>query len=302
MKISRAIDWRCFLALLLFVLGICFVGYCVYIGFTDNIFSSDYVAENLRYNIGGFLSGTIGIFLTFIATIFVVTTFNQQRKQFLLSQKVLRHSNFETTFFHLLSMLMSVRESINHNIQRYSDEQFLSVINDLFELMSKYYIDFKAEDRHSRFSEVMGDLDINSSITEKMMATSCISEFYASFMDKYQVNIDYFFRYIYNVVEFLYLEKNFDKDFNILQYLSILQSLLSDEELSLLFYHTLFLKGMSVREETHYWDLLDGLQFFENIDVRFLLDRSHHSLYPHTIFKFLNRDEIELKADSHKIF
>ena len=198
-------------------------------------------------------------------------------------------------------MLMSVRDSINHNIQRCSNEQFLSVINDLFELMSKYYIEFKGQDRPSRFSEVMRDLGINSSITEKMMATSCISEFYASFIDKYQVNIDYFFRYIYNVVEFLYLEKNFDKDFNVFQYLSILQSLLSDEELSLLFYHTLFLRGMSIREEAHYWDLLDRLQFFENIDERFLLDRSHHSLYPHTIFKFLNRDEIELKANSDQV-
>lgn len=298
MKISRAIDWRCFLALLLFVIGICFVGYCVYIGLADKIFSDDYVADNLRNNIGGFLSGTIGIFLTFIATIFVVTTFNEQRKQFLQSQKALRHSNFETTFFHLLSMLMSVRESINHNIQRCSNEEFLSVINDFFELMSKYYIDVKGEDRDSRFSEVMEDLDINSSITEKMMATSCISEFYASFMVKHQVNIDYFFRYIYNIVDFLCLEKNVEQDFNVLEYLSILQSLLSDEELSLLFYHTLFLKGMSVRGETHYWDLLDRLQFFENIDERFLLDRSHHSLYPHTIFKFLNRDEIELKANS----
>ena len=39
-------------------------------------------------------------------------------------------------------------------------------------------------------------------------------------------------------------------------------------------------------------EILDETHFLENIDPSFLLDRKHYKLYPHTIFKFLNRDEI----------
>jgi hypothetical protein len=136
------------------------------------------------------------------------------------------------------------------------------------------------------------------------MAQGCILDFFDSFVGKHNFNISYFFRYIYNTINFVVTERNTVQDktenTDIQRYLNILQAQLSDEELSLIFYDALSSFGKNKHGDKQFHTLLDTYQFLENINERFLLHRNHHTFYPKTFFKFLNRDEKNLKKETSR--
>ena len=77
------------------------------------MFSNSYVVEQLKNNLGSFISGHDWYTLTITATIFLFITFREQRKQFELSKQSQEQSRFETTYFNLLLMLDDVRDNVN---------------------------------------------------------------------------------------------------------------------------------------------------------------------------------------------
>lgn len=95
------------------VAGILLCVYFLYMGISQKVFSNSYVVEQLKNNLGSFISGTIGILFTITATIFLFITFREQRKQFELSKQSQEQSRFETTYFNLLLMLDDVRDNVN---------------------------------------------------------------------------------------------------------------------------------------------------------------------------------------------
>ena len=88
-------------------------------GISQKVFSNSYFVEQLKNNLGSFISGTIGILFTITATIFLFITFREQRKQFELSKLSQEQSRFETTYFNLLLMLDDVRDNVNKNIAQH---------------------------------------------------------------------------------------------------------------------------------------------------------------------------------------
>lgn len=101
------------MAIIFLVAGILLCVYFLYMGISQKVFSNSYVVEQLKNNLGSFISGTIGILFTITATIFLFITFREQRKQFELSKQSQEQSRFETTYFNLLLMLDDVRDNVN---------------------------------------------------------------------------------------------------------------------------------------------------------------------------------------------
>ena len=71
--------------------------------------------------------------------------------------------------------------------------------------------------------------------------------------------------------------------------------LLDKDKLILVYYFNFGDKGINTGYDicTKIKEMLDNTQFLENIDSTFLLNQNHYRFYPHTSFKFLNRDELK---------
>ncbi|OFP33303.1 putative phage abortive infection protein [Segatella oris] len=287
------------MAIIFLVAGILLCVYFLYMGISQKVFSNSYVVEQLKNNLGSFISGTIGILFTITATIFLFITFREQRKQFELSKQSQEQSRFETTYFNLLLMLDDVRDNVNKNIAQHFNTPDITTIWDYYGLMKEYYTIYPKEENKDNFETIMDRLSSNSLNTEKDMAQGCILDFFDSFVGKHNFSIGYFFRYIYNTINFVVTERNAVQDktenTDIQRYLNILQAQLSDEELALIFYDALSSFGKNKHGYKQFHTLLNTYQFLENINEHFLLHRNHHVFYQKTFFKFLNRDERRLK-------
>ena len=288
-------NWLFWLAIVVLVVGIALIIYYLCLGFSKGIFGNDYALEQLKNDLGSFISGTVGILFTITATIFLFITFKEQRKQFDLSKIAQEQSRFETTYFNLLSMLDDVRGNVNKNIVQYFANPNISTLRDYYGLMKEYYEIYPINKNKVNFTAIMDELLVNSLPTEKERAEGCISDFFDSFISERDFNVGYFFRYIYNTINFVVMERgnvlNENGNNDVQRYLNILQAQLSNEELSLIFYDALSSWGRDKHGAKKFHSLLDTYQFLENIDERFLLNKNHHVFYPKTLFKFLNRDE-----------
>ena len=117
---------------------------------------------------------------------------------------------------------------------------------------------------------------------------------YENFYKNNHAYLGHYFRYIYHIVEFTIREREQCGDVEL--YLSIIQSQLSDDELSLLFYNCL--SNYAKKKETlepRFYKNMDKYGLLENVDADSLLSRNHHILYPNTYFKFLNTDEKDIR-------
>lgn len=235
-------------------------------------------------NIGDFLSGTVGIVLSFVSTLLVVFTLWEQRKQFKLAQDEQRQNRFEMTYYNLLAMLDKTRESANNVLKRQSKVKNLDTILDCYTQFRLYYIETKS---NIELKDDSTDAEIDNKREE-------IASLYETFVDDYGCKISYYYRYIYHTLMFVIDEYGSDIDGikKIFKYLNILQSQLSDEEMILLFYSSFSKYAQDKEGRLSFFKTLDKYQFFENLNKDMLLDYSHYKFYPHTRYKFLNRDEL----------
>lgn len=237
----------------------------------DCSFSKDYMG-----NIGDFLSGTLGVLLSFISFILMWRTFSTQREQFEMQDKLQRQASFETTFFNLLNMLDNVRTNAISVLTR-SDSEIISI-----RLWYKRMEDsFKTA--KDNIKVLSADVESQVEATEGKVA-----EIYESFVAE-NGYAGFYFRYIYHAIKFTL---DYWKDYpTCRKYIDQLCARLTDEELSLIFYNSLSKYGLNQDERPLFKEILDKYQVFENLNKDFLMDRSHFRFYPHTDFKFLTRDE-----------
>lgn len=249
-----------------------------------------YILNQIKNNFGDFLSGTIGLLFTLTTTLFLFVTFKEQRKQFDDTNKNSEQSRFETTFFNLLSMLDDVRNNVNQNIKINFVSSKSSTIYDYYACLKRYYDDYPKTSKKTEFHTLMKNLNNKSLPSQMEIAEGSLQDFYDSFMKENKCNIGYYFRYIYNTINFAINERKDYEDQT--KYLNILIAQLSNEELALIFYDALSTYGKNKHGEKKFKEILNQYQIFENIDESYLLERSHYLLYPNTKFKFLNRDEL----------
>lgn len=257
---------------------------------------SDVFYRSMKDNPGEFIGGTIGTLFTLTATIFLFITFKEQRQQFESTQSSEFYTRFETTYFNMLGMLEKVQSSVNTNINESDD-------SDDFCNLTDYYKRFKSN--HSLESIRIDEMkNIADSIKQDELIPADVlkaRQYYGDYFEKYvkkaPCNIGYFYRYIYNIVNFVYYQTKFKEDNDKEHYLNLLQAQLSDEELALIFYDAISSYGENKTGEHKFQEMLDETHFFENIKAEALLDKNHCYFYPKTTFKFMSKDD-KLKAAS----
>ena len=252
---------------------------------------SENIYKQLSHNIGDFLWGTIGIVLTFTATIFLFVTFREQREQLRITKEQSDKARFETTYFNILGMLKQVQDTVNANVASRTADSQKNLI-EFYKLFKQQYDDAPKSDADLvAFHNSLSPLAANTVQIEQLQGL--IASFYEKFIEETNCNIGYFYRYIFNAMKFV-IEDQYNKEDiqNRDHYLNLLQAQLSNEELCFIFYNAISKYGKNKEGRYEFKEMLDKTHFLENIDCTFMLDRKHYILYPHTIFKFLSRDEI----------
>lgn len=259
------VTMTCFIVIMLSVLS--------KVDWSNCSFSRGYMS-----NIGNFLAGTLGVFLSFVSFLLMWRTFSVQREQFAMQNNLQRQSSFETTFFNLLNSLDQIRENAI-NILSHSNKEIDSFTN----WYKKMDNAFKKSDNDYKIKPT--DVDSQIEATEGV-----VSQIYERFVEK-EGYAGFYFRYIYNIMRFII---SYWPEYEIRRkYVDLLCARLSDEEMSLIFYNALSKYGLDQDERRKFKEMLDTYQVFENLNKDYLIDRSHFRFYPSTDFKFLTRDERE---------
>ena len=244
--------------------------------------------EQLATNIGDFMTGTVGVFLTLVSTLFLFVTFSLQRKQFAEAQKDMYRTRFEGTFFNILSMLYSVRTEANRQISTSSKKHCMDMGSFYYELKNYYTVCLKTNKSFANSMELFQGDDIAG--TQYQTAVLDLGKFYDYFVREQGCNAGFYFRFIHNLVSFV-IEHWKASSPDIHKYLNFIQAQLSDEELALIFYDSISNLGLDKQKKYTFKENLDRNSFLENISSEVLLAREHYKVFPHTRFRFLNEDE-----------
>lgn len=249
------------------------------------------IESNLGDNLGDFMSGTIGIFLAFVSTIFLFITFKAQQKQSKEAKDDAFRARFEGTFFNMLSMYYNVRAEGDKQIRQFSKCGSNN--------MSEFYVRFKQYysemlKRNEDFASAMIALEEDPMPKTKMQtALYDLGNLYDEYVKEQECNAGFYFRYVHNLI--LFVLKHWEgKSEDIHTYLNFIQSEMSDEELGLLFYDCISNKGQDKNHQYRFKQNLDDNSFLENVSEQTLLSRTHYKLFPKTNFRFLNDDERKL--------
>lgn len=243
--------------------------------------------NQMKGSFGDLIAGTVGICLSFASTLFLFVTFREQRKQFEESKFDTNKERFESTFFNLLSMFYQVRETVNKDISICTDGQMKS-IKEFFDGLKNKYLQQNDSEEGREIASYLNKKSINSVELERI--NEYLGYLYESYISEKKCNIGYYYRYVFNMINFV-IEQWGDSKADICKYLNFIQAQMSNEELALIFYDVISHYGLDKNYNYKFKDKIDEYGFLENIDSTILLDRSHHIVFSKTRFKFLNRDE-----------
>lgn len=251
------------------------------------------IANQFNKNIGDFLWGTLGITLTFTATAFLFVTFKEQRHQLNITRQEADKVRFETTYFNILSMLKQVQDTVNSNIFiRLGDKGVCNIIEYYSYFIKFYQTKLESDSNLKTMSMQFRPLTANQSEIEQYRES--IAAIYEQMVNESDCNIGYLYRYLFNAIKFVVDDPyNKEDEHARCRYLNLLQSQLSNEELCLLFYNALSKYGQDKDGHLQFKKMLDFNNFLENIDQTFLLNANQYIFYPHTRFKFLNREQLK---------
>ena len=201
-----------------------------------------------------------------------------QKEQLQAQDRTLQKQNFESSFFHLLSlhneivnsmMIIEYRplglQAIEHSGQRsqaieHSGQRFFLYIN------RKLKENYNEEKRDSQDS-----IATPTSIEIKEEIKVVCEQFFTN----YQPYVGHYFRYLYNTTKFVDEHEFFDnKIFKHKKlYTNLIRAQLSSTELGLLFYNCLSDRGAKFK------CLVEKYALLEDMDFGNLLDQKHRSLY-----------------------
>lgn len=260
-----------------------------------NVFSwfKPLVEYQLNKNIGDFLWGTLGIALTFTATVFLFVTFKEQRQQLNISRQETDKIRFETTYFNILSMLKQVQDTVNNNIASHLGSQNIKNIIEYYSAFKMSYVEKLQSDTNlATMVDEYNPIKANSSETEQYR--DAIAKVYEEMIEDTDCNVGYLYRYLFNAIKFV-VDDPYNKADKVMRerYLNLLQAQLSNEELCLLFYNGISKYGENKDGQLQFRRMLDETNFLENIDKTFLLNENQYRFYPQTRFKFLNREQLK---------
>ncbi|HCW08924.1 MAG TPA: hypothetical protein DGG95_16330 [Cytophagales bacterium] len=202
-----------------------------------------------------------------------------------------RIQQFESTFFNMMSLLQEIinEMEIELNGKTGKGRSFFKMAYENLQAFVKQHNTSNNDPRKIIEKQLMAEAVIEKSSDPygaiegrdledfKMKAI----EIYEDFYKYYHNHLGHYFRFLFNIWQFV-LRSNLD-DVERRRYLNLIQAQMSSYELSLLFYNALSKHGIK------FHDLLDESGFFENIDGKALLfPLTHIRFYPNTKFKFVD--------------
>lgn len=231
-----------FLAVIAFVIAVILGAYDIWIIWAKSRdsgnswgFISSNITKQLNLNIGDFLWGTIGILLTFVATIFLFITFREQREQLRITKEESDKTRFETTYFNILGMLKQVQDTVNANIAARMTGRNIHNLVEFYRFFKVTYDNHLADDVNL---ETMNNSfnPINTNQAEIEQYKGLIAKEYEDMVASVECNIGYLYRYLFNAIKFV-LDDPYNKKDNAAKnrYLNLLQAQLSNEELCFIF-------------------------------------------------------------------
>ena len=287
-------DWKTRICLIPVVIGILFFIYLIILVKIEShswlLGSFDaYIYSQMKSNFGDFVSGTVGILFMLTATFFLFVTMAEQRQQTFEARVDNERSRYESTYFNMLAMLGNVITSVDANL-KVSAPNGIDTINAYYRCIKKRYeIDKKA---NTEILELIDELSKDDTcIIRIQKLKEATADIFEHVVDDLRCNVGYFYRYIYNAIMYVEGIKVIDETKK-KQYLNILKAQLSDEALALLMYDAMSKFAQNKEGFNKFKDVLDRLNFFENIQESVLLERCHYKFYPKTYFRFLNTDEL----------
>lgn len=288
-------DWKTWVCFIPVFLSLLFGVYLIVLTLKDShtwLFASldTFFFSQMSNNFGDFVSGTIGILFTLTATFFLFVTMAEQRKQTYEARLDNARSRYESTYFNMLAMLDDVIKSVDANLKE-SQPNLIESINAYYRLIKEMYATSKTA--NAEMLELLQELSINDSCSIRIQrlreGTASIFE---QIVKEIDCNVSYFYRYIYNAI--MYIEEiDVINEAKKKQYLNILKAQLSDEALALLMYDAISKFAQNKEGFNKFQDVLDRLNFFEDIQESVLLERCHYKFYPKTHFRFLNTNELK---------
>ena len=213
---------------------------------------------------GDFLGGTLNPLLTFLTFMGLLITIVLQQTELRDTRVELERSatalesqlkandrqNFESTFFQMLTLHNTIVNSIDLH---YSGRPSGS--------------DTKGRDCFKQFFENFRDQyygQIGQDERERLQMA------YDLFWEHRQQDLAHYYRYLYNVLRFVYESKGIEDK---MPYVKLLRAQLSDYELVLLFYTALNKHGIN------YWIYIHEYQLLDNLLPSLLIEPGHKSLY-----------------------
>ena len=190
-----------------------------------------------------------------------------QKEQLQAQDQTLKKQNFESSFFHLLSLhneivsSMMIIEYGSHGLQdiEYSGRRFFIYLN---RELKKSYNEKKRDSQESIATLT------STEIKEEIKAVC------EQFFDKCQPHVGHYFRYLYNTIKFVDEHEFFDNKSFIHKklYTNLIRAQLSSTELGLLFYNCRTDRG------SKFIRLVERYSLFEDMDFEQLLNEKHRSL------------------------
>ncbi|WP_167332737.1 putative phage abortive infection protein [Thalassospira permensis] len=224
---------------------------------------------------GDFFGGTLNPIFTFVTVLGLLLTIALQRKELTLTRKELERSanaleiqsdqinaqKFENTFFQMLSIFNEIVDSIeigHTNIKKsFKGRDAISYICNLMDEKYKEYI-------ISKYNELE-----NRPYTE----TEMVFKFSTFFIKSHSINMSHYFIFLYNIFKFIEINEYSKK-----YHSRMVRSMLSEQELKLLFYNSLSEQGRKFK------DFAEKHALFDNLPITDLLENNHKLYFSEKAF------------------
>lgn len=236
-------------------------------------------AEAKGGTFGDFIGGTLNPILTFLTFMALLITIVLQQKELAETRNELAASaraledqhisldrqNFETTFFQMLTLHNTIVNSIDLEWRNRTPNSFDAASGDIQrravgrDCFKQFFANYK------QYYDEIGELDDQERLQKA----------YDRFWNWRQQDLAHYYRYLYNVLRFVYEYRGIgDK----LRYVKLLRAQLSDYELLMLFYTALNNNGLN------YWIYIHVYELFDNLPPNMLIRPEHKALYSEKSF------------------
>lgn len=243
------------LIIILSVLG--YAGVIIKLTWPIDVYSVD------KAGVFGDSFGVITCLFTALGFLGVLINLREQRRTSIKQQQNLEKQqesiekqNFENTFFQMLNHLNEITKDVDFTISNLNNHSIKFYGRSAFdELSGQLRSIYQATSEGNNFP--LSELDK----TEKA---------YNKFWGLYSSKLGHYFRWIYNILNYIQTNNEADKEF----YVKLVLAQLSNQELMLLFYNSCFKRGLNFIIYIRRYEMMS------NLESRELIIPSHKELIP----------------------